>query len=1291
MFGGLRLPGFSRTTSAHGEGATSSRSEANMEIDVDANAPLASGSSASASAPSPIPRLNRRLREADTAADSSLESSSAGPRKRAHDGVRLPEEAVGEDDRGMKFRRLPDTKTRKALEDAQEKLNELASLQEKLGEWTVDELIAAWGDAEADLEVANKTVKEKELELLKQDSLVNSLTGTLDLQKQHLEQRNENELKGLKEEMERREADLRQEKKRLEEWEANLKEMVLHISFDRLHVLNIAQMPLDEGGGAQSGGEEPSRSAETLQQQLIEAEVRTSEDGRIGHTDQRLQAKVVKLERDLHTAQASARQTESELEQQITDLQSTDSVRTEIDALVNEISGLKNDYQISQNDRNKLQQENTEYKTRLETAANGSGPGERLVEGKTELQRAFEAEQRKTRQLESDNNLTNQKLTKAQNDANGLTEELRRTQEDLSTARRGQTASEQLAKEVQAKLSEAQGEKTVSERSAKDLEEKLRRTREDLSTAQREKTESERLAKEAQERLSKAQGEKTANEQSVKDLEEKLRRTREDLSTAQREKTESERLAKEAQERLSKAQGEKTASEQSVKDLEEKLRRTREDLSTAQRESNKINQSAQNKEKQLQDEINTLETKKNELEAENLHLPTLRDDLAQLKSNLTDWQSRCSDLTHENEKLKRSALISPNTVSSSEARIESLQKSLSEMLQKVKDAEATGSQAKRDLGELRRTHDLLQVQKSAGDGTISTLKEQLDSRDQRINQLEEEAKVGGPLHALRPPSLSPVLSSALRPDSDASLNLRRAITRGSIIHKALEPSSAPEITHLQEELKKARTELQDLKEAMATMKGKGKATDEPNPGSAPVGEVDQVAKLYLAAKNLPERLSPEAVKQELAMAKAKKLNWKLKATTTPSQPQPQPQASSSSTTQAPQPDSDDDESDESDDADDERNDGDDEGEANSSGSEGEDDDMWLAGPESNESRKHAQYKQKTKGSVSKKKPAHRRSKLVRQVLSEALPTQHRRLLEVFARPGVSTQRLAQFEANPSEHGPKIRCTWLDKAGHTTTKMLRKSKWNLALIYRLTQLLVQIVKDCPDRRRFGKGWRNIDWKAQLQKRFNTIYSEIIDALPKNDAEKLDPNFIAMRLIKKNLDRNISNGRVNLRRAKQIARLSVIYKMLAVSKARKDEDGQAFWDYARETTAALDYDGMSDEEAVTEEVTTQAGVKTTMTFMNVLVLVWRHPHFRALFIIIDQAPELEDAMFKQTRLHYKLPRRRVEKESTRKSIPKGLARSYFKDGYLDGLMEFELADLKLSKRDFKIREFELPRGE
>ncbi|KAJ8089795.1 hypothetical protein PM082_018371 [Marasmius tenuissimus] len=1197
MFGGLRLPGFSRTTSADGEGATSSRSEANMEIDVDANAPLASGSSASASAPSPIPRLNRRLREADTAADSSLESSSAGPRKRAHDGVRLPEEAVGEDDRGMKFRRLPDTKTRKALEDAQEKLNELASLQEKLGEWTVDELIAAWGDAEADLEVANKTVKEKELELLKQDSLVNSLTGTLDLQKQHLEQRNENELKGLKEEMERREADLRQEKvramarsrssraahpttfnqKRLEEWEANLKEMT----------------PLDEGGGAQSGGEEPSRSAETLQQQLIEAEVRTSEDGRIGHTDQRLQAKVVKLERDLHTAQASARQTESELEQQITDLQSTDSVRTEIDALVNEISGLKNDYQISQNDRNKLQQENTEYKTRLETAANGSGPGERSVEGKTEFQRAFEAEQRKTRQLESDNNLTNQKLTKAQNDANGLTEELRRTQEDLSTARRGQTASEQLAKEVQAKLSEAQGEKTVSERSAKDLEEKLRRTREDLSTAQRE--------------------------------------------------------------------------------------------------SNKINQSAQNKEKQLQDEINTLETKKNELEAENLHLPTLRDDLAQLKSNLTDWQSRCSDLTHENEKLKRSALISPNTVSSSEARVESLQKSLSEMLQKVKDAEATGSQAKRDLGELRRTHDLLQVQKSAGDGTISTLKEQLDSRDQRINQLEEEAKVGGPLHALRPPSLSPVLSSALRPDSDASLNLRRAITRGSIIHKALEPSSAPEITHLQEELKKARTELQDLKEAMATMKGKGKATDEPNPGSAPVGEVDQVAKLYLAAKNLPERLSPEAVKQELAMAKAKKLNWKLKATTTPSQPQPQPQASSSSTTQAPQPDSDDDESDESDDADDERNDGDDEGEANSSGSEGEDDDMWLAGPESNESRKHAQYKQKTKGSVSKKKPAHRRSKLVRQVLSEALPTQHRRLLEVFARPGVSTQRLAQFEANPSEHGPKIRCTWLDKAGHTTTKMLRKSKWNLALIYRLTQLLVQIVKDCPDRRRFGKGWRNIDWKAQLQKRFNTIYSEIIDALPKNDAEKLDPNFIAMRLIKKNLDRNISNGRVNLRRAKQIARLSVIYKMLAVSKARKDEDGQAFWDYARETTAALDYDGMSDEEAVTEEVTTQAGVKTTMTFMNVLVLVWRHPHFRALFIIIDQAPELEDAMFKQTRLHYKLPRRRVEKESTRKSIPKGLARSYFKDGYLDGLMEFELADLKLSKRDFKIREFELPRGE
>jgi len=89
-------------------------------------------------------------------------------------------------------------------------------------------------------------------------------------------------------------------------------------------------------------------------------------------------------------------------------------------------------------------------------------------------------------------------------------------------------------------------------------------------------------------------------------------------------------------------------------------------------------------------------------------------------------------------------------------------------------------------------------------------------------------------------------------------------------------------------------------------------------------------------------------------------------------------------------------------------------------------------------------------------------------------------MEIFTRPGVSTARLAQFNDDPRTNGPKVRNTRLEKDGLTTTKMLRQSNWNQALLYLLTQLIGQIVRECPDKSLFGKRWKKIDWKALLKK-------------------------------------------------------------------------------------------------------------------------------------------------------------------------------------------------------------------
>jgi hypothetical protein len=135
-------------------------------------------------------------------------------------------------------------------------------------------------------------------------------------------------------------------------------------------------------------------------------------------------------------------------------------------------------------------------------------------------------------------------------------------------------------------------------------------------------------------------------------------------------------------------------------------------------------------------------------------------------------------------------------------------------------------------------------------------------------------------------------------------------------------------------------------------------------------------------------------------------------------------------------------------------------------------------------------------------------------------------MEIFIRAGVSQERLQKYNHSTS-YGPKVHNTWLDKDGYDSTEQLRDSHWNQELVFQLAKLLAQIVKDCPDRARFGN--KHIEWQRLLQKRFGEIYRSIIKALPQKEEEEKNPGVLALRIMKDHEKRNAANKLVSLRKA------------------------------------------------------------------------------------------------------------------------------------------------------------------
>ncbi|KAJ3833100.1 hypothetical protein F5878DRAFT_518160, partial [Lentinula raphanica] len=103
----------------------------------------------------------------------------------------------------------------------------------------------------------------------------------------------------------------------------------------------------------------------------------------------------------------------------------------------------------------------------------------------------------------------------------------------------------------------------------------------------------------------------------------------------------------------------------------------------------------------------------------------------------------------------------------------------------------------------------------------------------------------------------------------------------------------------------------------------------------------------------------------------------------------------------------------------------------------------------------------------------------------------RRNYKAFVRPSVPEHRLEEFSTDPIQHGPGIRCTWIDKR-ENTTKGLADLPWNKQLLMNLVKTARDIVSEAKDDR-FGD--EEIQWIPLLRERLYRIFLASIKSIPR----------------------------------------------------------------------------------------------------------------------------------------------------------------------------------------------------
>ncbi|KAJ8081332.1 hypothetical protein PM082_007167 [Marasmius tenuissimus] len=335
--------------------------------------------------------------------------------------------------------------------------------------------------------------------------------------------------------------------------------------------------------------------------------------------------------------------------------------------------------------------------------------------------------------------------------------------------------------------------------------------------------------------------------------------------------------------------------------------------------------------------------------------------------------------------------------------------------------------------------------------------------------------------------------------------------------------------------------------------------------------------------------------------------------------------------------------------------------------------------ESDKSRTKTRWLRKGEEGKASRSPDIQRNKLnelARDLILEAFRSRY--VHTAFIRSGVSEERLQLFAENPHRHGPKMRNTWLDKSAETTTEILLLP-WNRSLIFRLSALGEKIVSKCRDPHMFPT---DIDWNALIRARVYRIVLDEIHSRPIDESETVEE---ALERWKEAHNHHWGRCLVHsIRRVKFEFRCSVSAIMVQVSQEREDNDALEFWSWVLQATHRLGKDGMSDEETEESEITQPNGRQLKQRVREVMVLSWRHPHFRDLYTRVDELTDFEKLVFSEQG-RARLPQMRVAKVVTRAPPPR-LYRSFYREGYLEELQDYEVAELKLSRRDCNIPTFQ-----
>ncbi|KAJ3889184.1 hypothetical protein GG344DRAFT_52172 [Lentinula edodes] len=146
------------------------------------------------------------------------------------------------------------------------------------------------------------------------------------------------------------------------------------------------------------------------------------------------------------------------------------------------------------------------------------------------------------------------------------------------------------------------------------------------------------------------------------------------------------------------------------------------------------------------------------------------------------------------------------------------------------------------------------------------------------------------------------------------------------------------------------------------------------------------------------------------------------------------------------------------------------------------------------------------------------------------------------------------------------------------------------------------------------------------------------------------------------------------------------MVDVCRKRDDQNGVQFFSFALRAFTKMGSGGMSEDEDSVEKVIVgdrelEEAVKLPMS------LPFRHSVMTTIAVVVDKVPQVEKMHFVQSG---RTSKRRIRdnlrcRKSARKP-PSGWPVSFFADGYLESLPEYERDKLRVSKKIFPLYSLE-----